>query len=63
LARRTRCLAHWDETINRAMYLIGCEYNLSTDHKNLRVQLWVGSHSDRWVPRTPAMEAVITDHR
>jgi hypothetical protein len=42
------------------MYLIGCDYNLCTDHKSLQVQLWVGSHSDRWVQRKPAMVAVIS---
>jgi hypothetical protein len=52
-------LAHQDETINLGMYLIGCVYNLCTDHESLRVRLRVGSHSDRWIQRTPAMAAAV----
>jgi transposase-like protein len=62
LARRTRCLARQDETLNLAMYLIGCVYNFCTQHKSLRLKLWVGSHGYRWVQRTPAMAAGLTDH-
>jgi len=62
LARRTRCLARQDETLNLAMYLIGCVYNFCTQHKSLRLKLWVGSHGYCWVQRTPAMAAGLTDH-
>ena len=62
LARRTRCLARQDDTLNWAMYLIGCVYNFCTEHKSLRLRLWVGSHGYRWVQRTPAMAAGLTDH-
>jgi hypothetical protein len=29
----------------------------------LRLKLWVGERGYRWVQRTPAMAAGITDHR
>jgi len=62
LARRTRCLARQDQTLNLAMYLIGCVYNFCTHHKSLRLPGLVGGRR-KWLPRTPAMAAGITDHR
>ena len=44
------------------MYLMGCVYNFCTEHKSLRLKLWVGSHGFRWVQRTPAIAAGLTDH-
>lgn len=62
LARRTRCLAQQEETLTLAMYLIGSVYNFCTEHKSLRVPLWISEQSYRWVRRTPAMAAGLTDH-
>ena len=62
LARRTRCLARQDDTLKGAMYLIGCVYNFCTQHKSLRVPLWISERKYRWVQRTPAMAAGLTDH-
>ncbi|RKY72229.1 MAG: hypothetical protein DRQ14_06190, partial [Candidatus Latescibacterota bacterium] len=47
-------------------YLVGCVYNFCTYHDSLRVKLYYmerGHEHRRWVPRTPAMAAEITDHR
>ena len=62
LARRTRALVRQAETLNWAMYLVGCIYNFCTDHQSLRVPGVLGGKR-RWLPRTPAMAAGITDHR
>jgi transposase-like protein len=62
LGRRTRSLARLDETLQAGMYLIGCVYNFCTDHKSLRVPGIINGRR-KWLPRTPAMAANITDHR
>jgi hypothetical protein len=45
------------------MYIVGCAYNLCENHKSLRLRLSVGSRGFRWVQRTPAMAAGLTDHQ
>lgn len=62
LNRRTRCLAHHTETLSAGMYVVGCFYNFCDPHHSLRVKLWVGTRSYRWVQRTPAMAAELTTH-
>jgi hypothetical protein len=62
LVRRSRALIRNPQTLEPLMYLMGCVYNFCTAHKSLRVKLWVGSHGFRWVPRTPALAAGLTDH-
>jgi len=62
LARRTRALVRQASTLERAMYLVGCVYNFCTDHESLRLRGVLGGKR-RWLPRTPAMAAGITDHR
>lgn len=68
LGRRTRSLARLDETLQAGMYLIGCVYtilaqgNFCTFHKSLRVPGIIHGRR-KWLPRTPAMAASITDHR
>ena len=62
LGRRTRSLARLDETLQAGMYLIGCVYNFCTDHQSLRVPGIIGGRR-KWLPRTPAMTAGITDQR
>lgn len=52
LARRTRTLARTTQTVDAAMFLLGCVYNLCTAHHSLSLT----------VPTTPAMAAAITDH-
>ena len=63
LARRTRHLAQQAETLTAGLYIVGCLYNFCDYHKSLRLKLWVGSHGYRWVQRTPAIAAGLTDHR
>jgi transposase-like protein len=63
LVRRTRTLAHRSETLVAGMYLVGCLYNFCDYHHSLRLKLFVGSFRYRWVQRTPAIAAQLTDHR
>lgn len=62
LARRTRTLARKGDTLTAGMYVVGCLYNFCTPHHSLRLQLSVGRSGHRWVPRTPALAAGLTDH-
>jgi hypothetical protein len=63
LARRTRALARRLQTVESGMYLLGSVYNFCTFHSSLSVQIAVGYTAKRWVKRTPAMAAGLTDHR
>jgi hypothetical protein len=62
LARRSRALLKNPETLTPLVYLMGSVYNFCSKHKSLRLKLWVGERGYRWVQRTPAMAARITDH-
>jgi len=62
LTRRTRTLAQRPETLAAGMYLVGCFYNFCDFHHSLRLKLSVGSFGYRWVHRTPAIVARLTDH-
>jgi len=62
LTRRSRVLAHQTTTLTAGMYIVGCFYNFCDTHKSLRVRLAFGSHQHRWVQRTPALAAELTDH-
>jgi transposase-like protein len=62
LARKTRTLVRKAETLEAGMYVVGCLYNFCDPHHSLRLKLFVGSHSYRWVQRTPALAADLTDH-
>ncbi len=63
LTRRTRTLAQQPETLTAGMFIVGCFYNLCDFHHSLRLRLWVGRFGYRWVQRTPAMAAALTDHQ
>jgi len=63
LARRTRNLAQQKETLLAGMFVVGCLYNFCDNHHSLRLKLSVGSRGYRWVQRTPAMAARLSDHR
>lgn len=66
LVRRGRALVRQSARLEAAMYLVGGVYNFCTWHESLRVPLYVlGSRGEqrRWVGRTPAMAAALTDHR
>ena len=62
LARRGRSLARQSETLHQAMYLVGTVYNFCAAHKSLRQVLYLPCASKRWISRTPAIAAGITDH-
>jgi transposase-like protein len=62
LVRRSRALIRNPQTLEPLMYLMGCVYNFCTVHKSLRVKLYVGRAGYRWVQRTPALAAGLTDH-
>ena len=61
LTRRGRALARTAQTLEAGMYLVGSVYNFCTDHDSLRLPGLIGGH--RWLTRTPAMAAKLTDHR
>jgi hypothetical protein len=63
LTRRTRTLAQRAETLVAGMYIVGCFYNFCDFHHSLRLKLSVGSFGYRWVQRTPALVARLTDHQ
>ncbi len=60
LARRTRALARQGATLQTGMYVVGTVYNFCDEHDSLRVPGVMGGH--KWLGRTPAMAAGITDH-
>ena len=63
LVRRGRALARQTTTLHQAMYLVGTVYNFCTYHKSLRLPLYLPNGRRRWLRRTPAIAAGITDHR
>lgn len=63
LARRSRALARTPQTLTWGMYLVGCVYNFCTDHKSLRLPIYLPRDRIHWVSRTPALAAGLTDHR
>ena len=62
LARRTRALARQPQTLYDGMYLLGCVYNFCTYHYSLRLPYFLTNHTQRWLQRTPAIAAGLTDH-
>ncbi len=60
LVRRGRALVRQTDTLQHGLYLIGTVYNFCTEHKSLRVSSDQGRR--KWMRRTPAMAAGITDH-
>ena len=62
LVRRGRALARQIPTLHDGMYLVGSVYNFCTYHKSLRVSLDLPNGRRRWLCRTPAIAAGITDH-
>ncbi len=63
LVRKGRAIAHTEsENIKYGMYITGCSYNFCYFHNSLRVLAPEGS-TRKWIERTPAMAAGLTDHR
>jgi hypothetical protein len=63
LARRSRHLARQPETLQAGMFIVGCIYNFCTYHDSLRVTFYLAKGGQRWLQRTPAIAAGLTDHR
>jgi transposase-like protein len=63
LARRSRNLARQPETLQAGMFIVGCIYNFCTYHDSLRVAFYLAQGGHRWLQRTPAIAAGLTDHR
>ena len=62
LVRRGRALARQMETLHEVMYLVGTVYNFCTYHQSLRIPIYLPGGRRRWLRRTPAVAAGITDH-
>ena len=62
LVRRGRALGHEPERMQAALYLLGCVYNFCWYHDSLRVPA-AASRGTKWVDRTPAQTAGLTDRR
>jgi hypothetical protein len=63
LTRRGRMLACLPQTLSHGMYLVGTVYNFCTYHDSLAVELLITPQRRRWLRRTPAIAAGLTDHR
>jgi len=63
LARRTRALVRQPGTLQAGIYVVGCLYNFCIYHGSLRVPLYLAQGGQRWLRRTPAIAAGLTDHR
>jgi hypothetical protein len=62
LARRSRCLAQQPETLRAGMFIVGCVYNFCAYHHSLRLPFYLAKGGQRWLQRTPAIAAGLTDH-
>ena len=63
LVRRTRARVRQVATLHDGVYLVGTVYNFCTYHHSLRVEFLLLHNQRRWLQRTPANAAGITDHR
>jgi hypothetical protein len=59
---RLNGLAQQPETLLAGMYIVGCLYNFCTYHQSLRLPLYLSPATRRWLRRTPAIAAGLTDH-
>lgn len=62
LTRRSRALARRPQTLAAGMFLIGTVYNFCTYHDSLALELLLSPRRRRWLRRTPAIAAGLTDH-
>jgi len=63
LARRSRALARQPQTLQVGMFVVGCIYNFCIYHHSLRIAFYLARGGRRWLQRTPAIAAGLTDHR
>ena len=50
------------ETLQLGVYVLGCMYNLCTYHDGLRQPFYLAKGGQRWLRRTPAIAAGLTNH-
>ena len=63
LTRRTRAGVHRRDTMEAGMWLVGAAYNFCRPHRSLRQrQATDRAPAPRWIERTPAQAAGLTDH-
>lgn len=60
LVRRGRALARQPLSLQQGLYLVGTVYNFCTEHDSLRLPGLINGR--KWIPRTPAIAAGLTDH-
>ena len=63
LVRRTRAAARQRATLEAGMWLVGTVYNFCRAHRSLRLVGNRAVQKRRWIERTPAQGARLTDHR
>ena len=64
LVRRTRAAVHQAATLEAGMWLVGATYNFCRPHRSLRrLRSADDPPGGRWVERTPAQAAGLTEHR
>ncbi len=66
LVRRSRAGVHEQGTLEAGMWLVGTCYNLLWVHRSLRQERGGGGEepsASKWIERTPAQAAGLTDHR
>jgi hypothetical protein len=63
LARRGRQLARLPHTLACGMYWVGSVDNFCAYHDSLALDLQISPRRRRWLHRTPAIAAGLTDHR
>ena len=61
LTRRGRAIARTEAALTAGMWLVGTAYNFCWPHDSLR-QLAPDHAAPKWLPRTPALAAGLTDH-
>lgn len=61
LVRRSRNLLRQEAGLRAGLFLVGTVYNFCTPHQSLREESAAGGRA-KWVRRTPAMAAGLTDH-
>jgi len=64
LARRSRNLYEPQQPLDASSFLVGTIYNFCTPHKSLRLKIYIDEFARqyRYVKRSPAIEAGITNH-
>ncbi len=63
LTRRSRYLAHDIDLLRSGMFIVGCLYNFHDFHHRLRQSIWRTKTQKRWVPRTSATAASLTEYQ